>query len=996
MTTLSANMELEENIYNGVNMKSFDEFPDHPITPEVRKSLKPELDHDSHEDDLIKAVETRRESNFSLQSDISVATTGSEASIPHMKCFRTPSVVVSDHSEGGCVTLEEIEKIHGVYHRRRSRSRSRSRRHSDVFVDTNNDHEKYKRNYLDYENRTDSSVSGSTNSDATEYYKGSKNASPVPRRKSRWSRTGRKALSLDETLIDFDSSDEKTPILERKYSNFSECSSNDLSPISSRRGSSIYSENSSSRRSSTFSEISPVLQRKSFNYNDSRKSSNVSELSGRSSGGQITPSRRKSANGRISPVFSSYFRSRDSLSLDDVDFSFLERQRSLSYDDVYLDSSVNSDVSFSDLSTDCSASSSLSNLPGTLYYSNYNPNQDYSSVYQSYKLSIQASKRFDKSTSTNIKSSKSCSDFLSVNRILEDYPYLKHRRHSNGQVASDISEFRDQISKGNEEPSKRRNLEKFNVIQENINNNFISIRNGSDSYLNNYNNYLNGQNKILISNNYLKSIHGSLNRLNAEHDMALENFKNKSKSSENVFNRTLDYLRNIKNCQHNNNNNNKNSHKSIISLLKDWKLKDLRTHACRKVTEDIENGDKNSEKIDNKSEEDKSKVECDHHRKLLNKKEWLSVEWKENGEVESEVDIGMKTPISRKASDCSTCSTLSGDHDIAESLVIVKTKAKASGWRKLRNIVQWTPFFQTYKKQRYPWVQLAGHQGNFKAGPEQGTILKKLCPKEEKCYKILMKDVLRPYVPEYKGQVTCEDSDAIYLQLQDLLVDFTSPCVLDCKLGVRTYLEEELSKAKEKPKLRKDMYDKMIQIDPTAPTQEEHRLRAVTKPRYMVWRETISSTATLGFRLEGVRKSDGKSSKDFKTTKTKEQIKDAFRDFTNGFPHALPKYVQRLKAIKATLEVSIFFSSHEVIGSSLLFVHDKKNANVWLIDFAKTLLLPDQTFIDHKSGWEVGNHEDGYLIGINNLIVIFSELEEEQKNLPEPVVTTVVTSPDQT
>ncbi|KAK9717283.1 hypothetical protein QE152_g24253 [Popillia japonica] len=45
-----------------------------------------------------------------------------------------------------------------------------------------------------------------------------------------------------------------------------------------------------------------------------------------------------------------------------------------------------------------------------------------------------------------------------------------------------------------------------------------------------------------------------------------------------------------------------------------------------------------------------------------------------------------------------------------------------SGWRKLRNIVQWTPFFQTYKKQRYPWVQLAGHQGNFKAGPDQASL----------------------------------------------------------------------------------------------------------------------------------------------------------------------------------------------------------------------------------------------------------------------------------
>jgi len=42
-----------------------------------------------------------------------------------------------------------------------------------------------------------------------------------------------------------------------------------------------------------------------------------------------------------------------------------------------------------------------------------------------------------------------------------------------------------------------------------------------------------------------------------------------------------------------------------------------------------------------------------------------------------------------------------------------------------------------------------------------------------------------------------------YLQLQDLLSDFTSPAVMDCKVGVRTYLEEELAKAKENPKLRK-------------------------------------------------------------------------------------------------------------------------------------------------------------------------------------------------
>lgn len=59
-------------------------------------------------------------------------------------------------------------------------------------------------------------------------------------------------------------------------------------------------------------------------------------------------------------------------------------------------------------------------------------------------------------------------------------------------------------------------------------------------------------------------------------------------------------------------------------------------------------------------------------------------------------------------------------------------------------------------------MQLAGHQGNFKAGPDQGTVLKKLCPKEELCFRELMHDVMRPYVPEYRGQFTSEDGECEY------------------------------------------------------------------------------------------------------------------------------------------------------------------------------------------------------------------------------------------
>lgn len=62
----------------------------------------------------------------------------------------------------------------------------------------------------------------------------------------------------------------------------------------------------------------------------------------------------------------------------------------------------------------------------------------------------------------------------------------------------------------------------------------------------------------------------------------------------------------------------------------------------------------------------------------------------------------------------------------------------------------------------------------------------------------------------------------------------------------------------------------------------------------------------------------------------------------------------------------------------MLFVHDAYNANVWLIDFAKTVKLPNNVKISHNAKWKVGNHEDGYLIGINNLIKIFMAVLELQ------------------
>ena len=77
---------------------------------------------------------------------------------------------------------------------------------------------------------------------------------------------------------------------------------------------------------------------------------------------------------------------------------------------------------------------------------------------------------------------------------------------------------------------------------------------------------------------------------------------------------------------------------------------------------------------------------------------------------------------------------------------------------------------------------------------------------------------------------------------------------------------------------------------------------------------------------------------------------------------------------------NLFYSFFQLIGSSLLFVHDSTKACVWLIDFGKTVPLPEGANIDHKTPWVVGNHEDGYLIGVDNLISIFTSLLAKLEN----------------
>lgn len=165
-------------------------------------------------------------------------------------------------------------------------------------------------------------------------------------------------------------------------------------------------------------------------------------------------------------------------------------------------------------------------------------------------------------------------------------------------------------------------------------------------------------------------------------------------------------------------------------------------------------------------------------------------------------------------------------------------------------------------------------------------------------------------MPKVKRKVF-QDGEA-FLEMQDLLACFKDASVMDVKMGCRTYREDELENAFKDNKLRSDMYEKMIEIDQNEPTQEEKQQKAVTKPRYMIWRETISSSASLGFRIEGMRLGDGTVDKEFKTIRTEEQVAVALARFTQSNIQVRSLYLNRLKDLKNALEKSQFFTTHEV------------------------------------------------------------------------------------
>ncbi|KAI1731733.1 inositol polyphosphate kinase domain-containing protein [Ditylenchus destructor] len=265
------------------------------------------------------------------------------------------------------------------------------------------------------------------------------------------------------------------------------------------------------------------------------------------------------------------------------------------------------------------------------------------------------------------------------------------------------------------------------------------------------------------------------------------------------------------------------------------------------------------------------------------------------------------------------------------------------------------------------WVQLSGHEGTIV--PASNHTLWKKQPSanlaEAKAYTEIMQDpALRGLTPKFFKEIMHNDES--FIEIQDLLSQFpntSARSIMDIKMGQRTFLMSEVSNKTK----RTDLYKKMVDIDPNEPTAEENVDKAITKLRYMKFRERESSTATLGFRIEAAQLPGGKLQKCFKKVRTKGQVLDTLLQFFGTRQETIRQQLcERLKTMREGIENSSFFQAHEVVGSSILIIYDDTRCGAWMIDFAKSTRVPDDVHLDHRADKD----SDGYLVGLDNLIEI--------------------------
>ncbi|KAL7675194.1 hypothetical protein ACOME3_001458 [Neoechinorhynchus agilis] len=243
--------------------------------------------------------------------------------------------------------------------------------------------------------------------------------------------------------------------------------------------------------------------------------------------------------------------------------------------------------------------------------------------------------------------------------------------------------------------------------------------------------------------------------------------------------------------------------------------------------------------------------------------------------------------------------------------------------------------------QKRDWFQLGGRAGTFVEGRNPGWIMKLRDDNEFAQYKTIRTLSLAKFTPRYvgvcvmasgagqvvgrKGRLDSNLNKQSYIEMEDLLAHFTMPNVMDVKMGVRSYREDEINKF-QLPNNPEDWFQEIRSEDESALTDKEKETQTVSKEKYLKWRDNVSSTSTLGFRIQAIRKWYEDTKDQYQKLKNREDIKNEIEYFVGSSTKVAAKFVKRLRSLKCTLLLSRYFRRHEV--SLLIFMDSQTAKNV--------------------------------------------------------------------
>jgi hypothetical protein len=186
----------------------------------------------------------------------------------------------------------------------------------------------------------------------------------------------------------------------------------------------------------------------------------------------------------------------------------------------------------------------------------------------------------------------------------------------------------------------------------------------------------------------------------------------------------------------------------------------------------------------------------------------------------------------------------------------------------------------------------------------------------------------------------------------------------------------------------------MLQVDPSAASDAERAAGGISRQRYLSFLDERSSTASLGFRIDGAKTLyDGSldllplpEGVTLPTLRDEAAVVDSIGVFLQHDSGLASAFLTKLQVLAAVVERNEYFKHNVFLRCTMLLAYDDaardSKVEAKITNFGRSYALPEGETVTHKAAWDgtAASHEDGFLTGVKSLVGVFKRLASQEYN----------------